>query len=426
MRPLSIAIEGKGLREFLHRGLRIGQRYGVTPARIDDALAEFLRTMDAFAGQITIPITGVVLARHAAVVRRYQSQGVEFALHGFRHVDHSRLSLARQIRHLELSRQTLARCGIEAHGFRSPYLRRNPETLMALRHQGFAYDSSQALHWPVLNDAAPPSYGRALRFYSARSAADLPSVPNLHDGLVEIPYNLPDDEALIERWSLRTPEQIAAVWSSILRRSHDHGELFTLGLHPERILACREALATVLAEARRSVPPIWIARLNDIATWWRARISTQVEIGEVGNKVHLTVTGPPQLTILTRAVQVEVPTTPWDDHYRKVAARRVTIDSPCRPFIGLSPTTSPKLTDYLWQQGYLTLTGAGAEQCTHYFDRPEFNEWQRRCVLDQIERSDRPLVRLGRWPNGARSALAISGDIDALTLWDYGLRLLQR
>jgi hypothetical protein len=31
---------------------------------------------------------------------------------------------------------------------------------------------------------------------------------------------------------------------------------------------------------------------------------------------------------------------------------------------------------------------------------------------------------LGLWPAGARSALAVTGDIDALTLWDFGLRLL--
>jgi hypothetical protein len=35
-------------------------------------------------------------------------------------------------------------------------------------------------------------------------------------------------------------------------------------------------------------------------------------------------------------------------------------------------------------------------------------------------------VWLGRWLNGARSALAITGDIDALTLWDCGLRFFER
>ena len=47
-------------------------------------------------------------------------------------------------------------------------------------------------------------------------------------------------------------------------------------------------------------------------------------------------------------------------------------------------------------------------------------------LLAQIEGGDFPLVRLGRWPNGARSALCVTGDIDALTIWDYGLRFLGR
>jgi hypothetical protein len=39
-----------------------------------------------------------------------------------------------------------------------------------------------------------------------------------------------------------------------------------------------------------------------------------------------------------------------------------------------------------------------------------------------IEESKRPLVRLGTWPDGARSALAVTGDIDALTIWDFAAR----
>ena len=36
-------------------------------------------------------------------------------------------------------------------------------------------------------------------------------------------------------------------------------------------------------------------------------------------------------------------------------------------------------------------------------------------LLTQIEQADFPLVRFGRWPNGARSAFNVTGDIDALT-----------
>ncbi len=59
-----------------------------------------------------------------------------------------------------------------------------------------------------------------------------------------------------------------------------------------------------------------------------------------------------------------------------------------------------------------------------YLERPDFKPEDERPLLARIEDGDWPMLRLGRWPDGARSALCITGDIDALTLWDYGLRFL--
>jgi hypothetical protein len=58
-----------------------------------------------------------------------------------------------------------------------------------------------------------------------------------------------------------------------------------------------------------------------------------------------------------------------------------------------------------------------------YLDLPSFKAEDERSLLRHIEDSRLPLVRLGRWPNGAKSALVVTGDVDALTIWDYGLRL---
>jgi hypothetical protein len=80
----------------------------------------------------------------------------------------------------------------------------------------------------------------------------------------------------------------------------------------------------------------------------------------------------------------------------------------------------------LRQQGYIVEVNHESHRYSCYFDQTEFAAKDERSLLAQIEGTDRPLVRLGRWPNGARSALAITGDIDALTLWDYGLRFFER
>jgi hypothetical protein len=61
-----------------------------------------------------------------------------------------------------------------------------------------------------------------------------------------------------------------------------------------------------------------------------------------------------------------------------------------------------------------------------YFDQSHFTHLDERTIVEKIENAESPLARLARWPNGARSAFCVTGDIDALVLWDYGLRLFGR
>jgi len=424
MNPISAAIKGKGPLNFLRRGVSIASRYGMTADKMNRALAQFVAMLRRFGCGATFPITAVTVQRTPHVVRKYQAQGIEFAVHGYRHLDHSQFSQEEQLAYLELARQIFAGVGIRPQGFRCPYLRWNHDTLLALRQQGFAYDSSQGLAWDVLDGHETPAYLHVLNFYGALSANDYPSLPSLEKNLVRIPYSLPDDEALVERLALETPAQMSALWLAVLHRTHELGELFTLGLHPERFAVCREPLEAVLVEARRLAPSVWIARLDEIATWWQDRAEVIVKITDVADdRFHLTVVGPSGVTVLARAVGVDAPTVSWAKGYRQVEATTFTICAPLRPFIGLSPVTSPKLTSFLRQQGYIVEVSGEGRLYPCYFDQPEFVAGHKRSLLAQIEGTDRPLVRLGRWPNGARGALAITGDIDVLTLWDYGLRL---
>jgi hypothetical protein len=130
--------------------------------------------------------------------------------------------------------------------------------------------------------------------------------------------------------------------------------------------------------------------------------------------------------MLVRAVEIDAPTVPWANGYRQVKATSFIVSAPMRPFIGLSPHASSRLSSFLRQQGYIVQVSEHPSRYPHYFDQVEFVAEQERPLLAQIEASNCSLVRLGRWPNAARSALSITGDIDALTLWDYGLRLFGR
>src|SRR5690606_30139176 len=88
--------------------------------------------------------------------------------------------------------------------------------------------------------------------------------------------------------------------------------------------------------------------------------------------------------------------------------------------------SDPALASFLRQQGYIVEEAPDGEAHACYLDRPSFRQEDERPLLAQLEAGDFPLVRLGRWPDAARSALCITGDIDALTLWDYSLRFLGR
>jgi peptidoglycan/xylan/chitin deacetylase (PgdA/CDA1 family) len=427
MNSISVAIKGKGLFNFLRRTVTIAKRYGGNAELMDCALAQFVSVLHHFGCSATFPITSVALARNPKVITKYQEQGIEFAIHGYRHLDHSQLPLSEQAAELTLAKQVFAKAGIQPRGFRGPYLRWNSDTLAVLQQQGLSYDASPGLAWDVLDGNQSAGYRQALNFYRALSANDYPSLPSLRGNLVSIPYSLPDDEALVERLTLRTSPQMSALWLAILQRTYELGELFVIGLHPERFPLCRAPLEAVLEETRRLMPAVWIARLDEIDAWWRTRITTLVSATDTSDgKLHMSVSGPSGVTVLIRHAEVDAYTRPWADAYHLLESRAFTVSARTKPLVGLSPTSSPRLADFLRQQGYIVEIGTDRQLYSYYFDEAQFTPEQERSILSQIEGAPLPLVRLGRWPNGARSAVAITGDIDALTLWDYGLRFLGR
>jgi peptidoglycan/xylan/chitin deacetylase (PgdA/CDA1 family) len=394
---------------------------------MERALQRFGHILEGFQCSATFPIVGLVLGRNPHMIKEYQDLGIEFASHGYRHIDFCQLSQEEQSVELLQAKELFEGMGIAVQGFRGPYLHANQDTLTVLQQQGLSYDASQALTWDVFDGHRTPAYAHVLDFYGALSARAYPSLPSLEGNLVRIPCSLPDDEALVNRLSLVGTAQMKAPWMAILHRSYELGELFTLALHPERISVCEEPLAAILSEARELDPPVWIARLDEIALWWRAREQTLVKIQEIAEaRYRVTIAGPSGTVALVRGVELDAATRPWAEGYQQVQATAFTVHTPVRPLIGLSPAAAPTLCSFLQQQGYVVQVSEQDRGYVCYLDQTAFAREDQRWLLDHVERTAHHLVRLGRWPNGARSALAITGDIDALTLWDYGLRWLGR
>lgn len=202
------------------------------------------------------------------------------------------------------------------------------------------------------------------------------------------------------------------------------GELFTLGLHPERTSVCKGALQALLTKAHSLSPSVWIARLDEIASWYIALGRATFDYRQENNNLyHISISAPAGATILLRSLKALTVTHPWAQGYHMVVEKEFILQSTVRPWIGLSPGSPASLERFLRHQGYLVEISSESTAYTYYLDRKSFNQLDERALLADLGCENLPLVRLSRWPNGARCGLAITGDVDALTIWDYGRRL---
>jgi peptidoglycan/xylan/chitin deacetylase (PgdA/CDA1 family) len=428
MGAVAIAAKGKGGWNTVRRARVIGSRYGVSAHRMERRLATMLGLVERHGASATLPVPATVVERHAPVIARYATFGLEFAVHGLNHIDHTRLPLAEQRDQLARARQTMRDARIHAVGFRAPYLRANEDTLDALRANGFLYDASQAFHWRDGLARRCGAYERALDFYGSRPADDHPVVPWCERGVVRIPYCLPDDEAVVERLRLE-PDQIAATWLKMLRATRARGDLFTLTVHPERIDECAMGVAAVLDAARAARPPVWIARHDEIARWWRGRMDASILVSDARGRgwLRITIDGPTGLTVLARKVAVAGRAEPWTRDTVRIRGAELEVPAqPCRPFIGVHPDCPEGVSRFLREHGYIVEVTRSDDEHACVVRRDRFEPADQRALLAEIETGSFPLVWLARWPSGAAAALSVTGDVDALTIGDYASRLRGR
>ena len=245
---------------------------------------------------------------------------------------------------------------------------------------------------------------------------------------MEIPVSFPDDEMMVERLGLTDAAAQAALWQAVLSLSHARGELFVLQLHPERFFLCADALADVLARARSLRPGVWLASLGEIAAWWQEKAALRLRINAAGDgRWQVTVEGPARGAVLVRGALPEASSQPFDERYAR-GQRPQLHPGGCRVARASAWRKAPRPSrSASWPTGATRSRPAARRtrtRSTWTAPRP------RPRTGSPCWRGSRPAGRRwcasAAWPDGARSALAITGDIDALTLWDYGLRLAGR
>ncbi|MFQ5854690.1 MAG: polysaccharide deacetylase family protein [Anaerolineae bacterium] len=432
----------RGPKYVRQRAAVLLDRYGVAPAKATKRVDGFVATLAEYGCAPTFPTPGRVVQRHSHYFRHLQDSGVEIAVHGFDHVDLNAYPPAEASKQLARAADVFADNGIEVHGFRCPYLSCTDDLVDCLPKGVFKYSSNEAIWWDGCESTIASSnrnnrstvFETLLRFYQPRSAQDAVCVPWARSGTVEIPLCVPDDLQLHDGLLLG-PEGIAQAWSQVLKQTYRRGELYTLNFHPELASLCKQPIIVLVHEAKRLQPPVWIARLRDISDWWQEKSGFRVEVSHTSTGLHISFTCSERATILVRGLgpcgsehaRCPEPVEGWDGAYYQLRTKALYVPAEPRPFVGL-PANAPKgVVSFLREQGYILDTGETATRCGTYIDPATMDRLTSEVkLIDYIEASTGPLVRYWRWPSGAKSAMCVTGDLDALTLLDYASRLFAR
>ena len=410
----------------------IFRNFGLTSVKFE----HLLKTYSTLARELdcvpTFAITAVILKRYPRPIKELHEQGVEFAIHGYIHTDYRVVKLDEQIQHFNKAINIFDDCQIPFTGFRAPFLRINGKTPQALRSLKFLYDSSHSIGWDVIDETKYTKgswieYKRVLDFYQPKKAQYHLSLPRSMDGFIEIPVSIPDDEVIIDRLNITDVNEISRIWTSILEETYMNGELFTIQLHPERILFCEKALENVIQQAKILEPPVWITTLGETTKWWQEKEGFTFEINYQGNdnyqvKAHCS----ERATILIKYCKADKPIEEWFDDYQSIMSRDFVLRSPVRPVIGVGLDSCPAAISFLQSEGYIVEKNDQPDgYAIHLGNLAQFDEADEKPLSREINKADVPLLRYWRWPDKARSALSVTGDIDSMTLIDFVLRIFE-
>jgi peptidoglycan/xylan/chitin deacetylase (PgdA/CDA1 family) len=441
MNLVTFSIKTKGVHNFVRRLWTVFSRFGISESRTRQALHTIINTLRRYKGAPTFFIPAVVLGRHSGLITEIANAGAEIGIHGYVHNDYRTLSKHEQYKQTQQAISVFQRMPISYQGFRNPYLGWTEDSLGVFTKLGFIYESNEAVIHDVIDlDHLSPllktGFQKSLKLFQALPCNAYTLRPHFEGPLLRIPISIPDDEMVFDRLRITSTEEVGNIWSRIMQRVYDLGGLYVLNLHPERAIPCKRALDKLLTYANSRSLPVWQACLKDIAQWWEERSQFRLKITQLASdrwRVEATCT--PRATLLARHLTVEDrPITTWSGPDVRIQAYCCTVNAARCPCIGLSPRTPQQVLDFLLEQGYPAMCCSQEEgkMYTLYLDLPEglgaTREEQvkrRSALVRQIEHIDTPFLHFGCWPDGSKAALAISGDIDSVTVQDFFLRVLE-
>src|SRR5712692_7059919 len=400
-----------------------------------------MNSLHAYNAAPTFFIPAVVLGRHPALIAEIAQDGAEIGVHGYVHNDYRSLNAQQQHKQTQQAISVFQDTRIAYHGFRNPYLGWTEESLHVFTDLGFAYESNEAVFHDIIDFdrlalQLKHSYEKSLVLFQAIPCNTYTLRPHFEGALLRIPTSIPDDEMIFDRLRITDAKEVGDIWSCIMQRVYNLGGLYVLNLHPERVTLCKRALDQLLTYTNSRPLPVWQACLKDIAQWWKEHSQFRLNITQLApDRWRVEATCTPRSTLLARHLTVEdQPIASWSGPDVRVQAYCCIVNATQCPCIGLSPRTPQQVLDFLLEQGYPAVCCSQEEgkMYTLYLDLPEglgaTREEQvkrRSALVQEVEQINTPFLHFGCWPDGRRSALAISGDIDSVTVQDFFLRVLE-
>jgi peptidoglycan/xylan/chitin deacetylase (PgdA/CDA1 family) len=391
--------------------------YGFTNQKIRKKIYDFSQLLNNYNVIPTFPVTASVLNRNPQVFKEIQDLGVEFAVHGYRHVDYTQLSSQDVHRHLSQAVEIFNNQGIHFSGYRFPYLRRDEERKNLLKEFGFKWDSSDVIDWEVLNQNKFLSkkwndYQKILKTYKATTRDLMPSLPYTNHGIIEIPVSIPDDDILIERLGIRDQYFITNIWENIVNRIRKKEELFVLQAHPERFSQFKKPVEQII-QSTKQYKDVWIAPLGEIADWWQERKDFTFKVRKIRkNKFRIVTSCSDRFGFRIAGINQDNVMLP-----KEFSQWEMTCE--VRPVIGLAPDPSEEISEFMNQEGFFYEIGHHRKDYAYYIPEiKNFDMSKKNKILHDIERCPNPILKYNRWPKGHCCCLAITGDIDGLDIWD--------
>jgi peptidoglycan/xylan/chitin deacetylase (PgdA/CDA1 family) len=441
MNLVTFSIKTKGIHNFARRLWTVFTRFGISQTKTKRALETVIDALHPYNAAPTFFIPAVVLGRHPALIAEIARRGAEIGIHGYVHNDYRTLSKNEQLKQTKQAISVFQRTQIPYQGFRNPYLGWTEDSLHVFTGLNFTYESNEAvIHDAIDLERFPPhlrsGFEKSLKLFQAIPCSAYTLRPHFEGPLLRIPTSIPDDEMVFDRLRITDVEEVGAIWSRVMQRVYDLGGIYVLNLHPERAILCKRSLENLLSLASSRQLPVWQACLKDIAGWWKERSQYRLDIAQLApDRWRVEATCTPRATLLARYLTVEdQPATAWYGPDVRVQAHACTVRAIRCPCIGLSTRTPQQVLDFLLEQGYPSVRCSQEEASTYtlYLDLLEGlgttreEQIQRRSALvQQIERLDTPFLHFGCWPDGSRAALAISGDIDSVTVQDFFFRIFE-